>query len=241
MSAAYLWWNEMSSTNFFRRRMGRGWLVLAGGLAADDQSVTALEAAMLNRTISQGPMAYIWAASDIETADQHMESLRDLGARTGYLIDILTEEEDEISRELGEAGIIVLGGGPRVDTLREALVGVVLQAVEDAFMRGATVYACGEAAALLGAFAVQPDRLIPGFHWVERALILPAYTSDQAEVLRGWVQTHADHFGLGLGHGAALALGPQGEVEVWGRPAVTVLLGQQIAPDESGFAQDADE
>lgn len=225
----------------FRWPMGRGWLVLAGGLAADFQAVTALEAAMLNRTISQGPMAYIWAASDVDTADQHMESLRDLGARTGYLLDILTEEDDDLSSQLGEAGIIVLSDGPRIDALRDALVGVVLDSIEQAYRRGATVYAFGEAAALLGAYVVRKNGLVPGFGWLERALILPGYTPDQADVLRHWVQTRPDDFGLGLGQGAALALGPEGGVEVWGNPSITVLLGQNVVPDAGEYSEDSEE
>jgi len=190
-----------------------------------------VEAKMLGHTVSQGPVAYIWAASDLETADQHMESLRDLGARTGYLVDVLTEEDDLLFRQLNEAGVIILGDGPQTETLRQALVGTALRGIEDAFSRGATVYAVGWSAALFGSYTVDNDTLIPGFNWLAQSIIMPTHTPPEADGLRGWVRQVPNGYGLGLGQGSALAFGPTGEVEVWGSAAITVSLGRHF---ESG-------
>jgi hypothetical protein len=216
----------MPQVNIFRWRPGNGWLVLCGGGPPESDDMLSVEARMLGHTVSQGPVAYIWAGSDIETADRHMEALRDLGARTGYLVDVLTEEDDLLFQQLNEAGVIILGDGPQTETLREALVGTALRGMEDAFSRGATIYAVGRSAALFGSYAVDNDALIPGFDWLAQSIIMPTYTPPEIDGLRGWVRQVPNGYGLGLGQGAALALGPTGEVEVWGSAAITVSLGR---------------
>ena len=221
----------MPQANIFQWRAGIGWLVVTGGGALDSEDNLSIVAATLSRTVSQGPLAYVWAASDLESADRHMDLLRDLGARTGYLVDVLTEEDDELFRQLNEAGIIILGDGPRQETVRDALVGAAMRGIEGSFSRGATLYAVGASAALVGAYVADGDALVPGFGWLANSIILPGYTSDQADMLRHAVQRIEDGYGygLGLGPGAALALGPRGEVETWGNKAITVSLGQRYS------------
>ncbi len=221
----------MPQANIFQWRAGIGWLVMTGGGALESEDNLNIVAATLSRTVSQGPLAYVWAASDIESADLHMDLLRDLGARTGYLVDVLTEEDDVLFHQLNEAGLIILGDGPRQETVRDALVGAAMRGIEELFSRGATLYAIGASAALIGAYAAEGDALVPGFGWLANSIILPGYTPEQAERLRGCVQRveNGYGYGLGLGHGAALALGPRGEVEVWGNKAITVSLGQSYS------------
>ncbi|RPJ01000.1 MAG: hypothetical protein EHM39_03970 [Chloroflexi bacterium] len=219
----------MPQATIFRWPSGLGWLVLSGGGPLDSDDNTSIEAAVLTRTVSQGPLAYIWAASDLESADRHMDLLSDLGARTGYLVDVLTEDDSTLFRQLSEAGIIILGDGPRQETLRDALAGSALRGIEEAFVQGATIYAVGASATLLGAYVVEDGELKPGYRWLEHAAILPGYTAERAEFLHGVVQQVPDGYGLGLGHGAALAFGPLGEVEVWGNQAITITLGKNYA------------
>ncbi len=214
----------MPQVNIFRWRSG-GWLVVSGGGAVLSDDVQSIEAHVLVKTHSQGPIAYIWAAGDIDAADAHMDALQELGARTGYLVDILTEEDDVLFRQLNEAGVIILGDGPRVDLLTDALSGVVLRAVEDAFGRGATIYAVGESAGVLAAYSVRDGAIQPGIGWLDQAVIMPRYSADQADQLRDLVHRHPEAYGLGLAEGAAMAFGPQGEIEVWGNQQVTVSLG----------------
>lgn len=219
----------MPQVNIFRWRAGRGWLVLAGGGSWDDSAVQDVEAHVLRRTVSLGPLAYVWTASDIETADRHMDALRELGARTGYLVDIVTESDNALAEQLNEAGVIILADGPHHEALRDAMPGVVLDSIEEAYQRGATVYAVGRSAAMLGAHVLDHDEWMSGFDWLSHALIYPGFTPEDAEQLREWVRDFPDGYGLGLGRGAALALGPLGEVEVWGNGAITVSLGQQYS------------
>lgn len=220
----------MPQVNIFKWRPGSGWIVLSGGGDPVGGDVQAIEAAILTRTLSQGPIAYLWAAGDVDAADRHMDALRDLGARTGYLVDLVGEEDDVVYRDVNEAGVIILGDGPSTHTLRDALAGIALSAIEEAFDRGATVYAAGASAGMLGAAFVERGTLYDGFGWLSSAVIMPGYTADQAADLRAWVRGVPDGFGLGLGPGAGIAFGPRGEVEVLGNGGVTVSLGQRFTP-----------
>ena len=218
----------MPQANIFRWQAGLGWLVLSGGGPLESEDNVSIEAAVLNHTVSQGPVAYIWAASDLESADHHMDLLRDLGARTGYLVDIVTEEDTAIFKLLSEAGVIILGDGPRQETLRDALAGAALRGIEEAFNLGATLYAVGQSAALAGAYISEGDVLIPGFSWLA-AFRHPARLHNRpGGTTARCVQQVENGYGLGIGQGAALAFGPLGEVEVWGNKAITVSLGQEL-------------
>lgn len=225
-------WSEDRSVpqlNVFRWQPGRGWLVLSGGGSLESDDVQSVEARLLARTVSQGPVVYVWAAGDLDSADRHMDSLREMGARTGYLVDILSETDEEISARISEAGVIIVGDGPQQDALHDALSGVVLEAMHSAFSRGATIYAVGLSAEQFGAHRLGERDLAPGIHWLERAIVVSGYTPDMAEGLRQVVRQTPHSFGLGIGQGAAVALGPLGEVGVWGSAAVTVALGQDYA------------
>lgn len=222
----------MPQVNIFQWREGAGWFVLSGGGAWESDDNLSIQAHILGRTISQGPIAYIWAASDIETADRHMDLLSDLGARTGYLVDILTEQDDVLLQQLSEAGVIILGDGSNPEILREALVGVGQRGIEEAYRRGATIFAVGQSATMMGAYHVQDSQLVPGFNWLSNAILMPEYTAGRADELRDVVHQAPNSFGLGMGQGAALALGPYGEVEVWGNAAITVSLGQGYSQQE---------
>lgn len=225
----------MPQHNIFRWRSGRGWVVLTGGGHGNiSDDVSCIEASMLGHTISQGPIAYIWAANDIENADRDMDALRDLGARTGYLIDILTEDDDALFAQLSEAGVVILGDGPNSALLRDALPGIVMDGIESAYERGATVYAVGQSAALLGTYGATIDGVLPGMDWLAGAVIMPDFIPERADLLRDLVHDSAADYGLGLGFGAAIAFGPHGEIEVWGNQAITVSLGEQYGPDDSG-------
>lgn len=224
----------MPQLNVFHWLPGRGWIVLSGGGPPESDDVQSVEAHLLARTVSQGPLVYVWAAGDLDSADRHMDSLRELGARTGYLVDILSEPDEEVYARLSEAGVIILGDGPQQDALHDALSGVVLEAIHSAFSRGAMVYAVGLSAEQFGAHRIGERDLVPGIQWLERAIIVSGYTPDMAEGLRQVVRQTPHSFGLGISQGAAVALGPLGEVEVWGSAAVTVALGQEYTAGASG-------
>src|SRR3954454_22039840 len=104
----------MPRTNVISWHDGAGWLVLSGGGNFETGETGDVEVEVLARVEAGAHIAYIWAGGDIETADNHLLALYDLGAPTGYLVDILTEDDDTIRSQIADAGLIIVGDGPDV-------------------------------------------------------------------------------------------------------------------------------
>ncbi|HLY25371.1 MAG TPA: hypothetical protein VKQ72_03460 [Aggregatilineales bacterium] len=216
----------MPQANVFRWRDGAGWLILSGGDDPNSADSTEIEAETLARLAPGDPLAYIWAAGNVEDADERLTALEELGAPTGFLVDIMTEDDETLRRQLSEAALIVLGDGPDGAQLRSSLLGAALDGISAAYERGAVILGVGSGSAVLGGFLGEKD----GLKWVERAIIQPHYELEaSAAALRAQLANHPEAYGLGIGTGSALALGPQGEVAAWGKKQITVALGSKIA------------
>src|SRR5574341_438648 len=162
----------MPQTSIFRWRDGRGWIVLSGGGNFQADETLDIDTAVLSRTVSHYPLAYIWTGGDIERGDRYLEYVDELGGRTGFLIDVMTEDDATIKTQLSEAGIIVLGDGIQIQRLYNGLAGAAIEAMQTAFDNGATIYAQGYSAMLLGAwFQASEDVLSPGLGWLTNAII----------------------------------------------------------------------
>lgn len=218
----------MPRMNVLRWRDGRGWIVLAGSSAqlGDQDGVDfEVEAQALTRIAYGEPIAYIWAAGDADTADRHLALLDEMGAPTGYLVDIVTEDDHSIRAQLDEAGMIILGDGQAAETLRAALEGAALEGMQAAYARGAVILGIGAGAAALGSYLEGAS----GLGWVENAAIVPRYEQpSRAAALRALLEAHPSAYGIGIGSRSALALGAAGQVEVWGERKVTILLGSAL-------------
>lgn len=220
----------MPQSTIFSWKPG-GWIVLAGGGDPTSEANLLVDGNVLSRTVSNFPMAYIWSAGDIDAADHHLEQFQELGGRTGFLLDILSERNASIAEQLDEAGIIVLGDGPRFMDVQQKLPGIVIEAMERAFIEGATIYAIGRMAGVFASWMpIPPIGVAPGLGWVQNAIIKAPYDPDQhANELQAWLTDNIpDAYGIGLGEGAAIAFSPQGQVELWGRQATTILLGKNL-------------
>jgi hypothetical protein len=215
----------MPQANVIRWRDGAGWLVMCGGGDFASGETGEVEAEALARVQAGEPIAYIWAAGDVETADKHLAALEDLGGPTGYLVDVLTEDDDTLRQQISAAGMIVLGDGPNLKALRSGLFGAALEGIGAAFERGAVILGMGQSAALLGSWLEN----LEGISWVEGAIIVTSYElDDQPARLRRLLLSHPNAYGLGIGTGSALALGPNGEVESWGERKITITLSQSF-------------
>lgn len=215
----------MPTANLIRWRDGAGWLVLSGGNDSIGEDAEDIEALALARVPAGKPLAYIWAASDVETADERLAALDELGAPTGYLVDILTEDDDSLHQQLSDAGLIVIGDGTDLEGLRSGLIGAAIEGIGAAFADGALVLAIGQGAAVLGSILDGK----PGLGWIEGAIVMPHYnTANQPTRLHDLLLKNPTAYGIGIGIGSALTLGPQGQIETWGKRAVTVTLGSSF-------------
>jgi len=200
-------------------RSGNGWLVLSGG----PDALSEIRAQALTRMRLVGGAAYISLDDD---DDDVLEDLGELGGPTGYLVNILLEDDDTIRARLKEAGLVLLPDIADPEALRSALVGAAIEAIQDAFERGAVVLAEGVSAALLGELLILDNGAeIRGLAWVEDAAIVPGVTSlAESAGARFMLAAHRVSKVIGIGVGSALVLGPDGIIEAWGQREVTVAL-----------------
>ena len=206
----------MPSYSVFRWRDGRGWLILAG--AAQEET----RAQAISRSAADGALAVVALAP--LSADRVLEDLEDLGAPAGYVVDVIAEPDDDILVRIGEAGIIVLAAQGDPDEARSALAGAAVQALDQAFQNGAVLLAEGAAAQAFGAWLLSEGAVPDGLDWVTGAVIelgAPPVGGEALAVL----DTHPDGLAVALADDAALAFGPDGQVELWGSRRVAVTLG----------------
>jgi hypothetical protein len=211
----------MARNNVLRWQDGRGWLILSGG-GADASDV---RAQAIGRVSADGGVAYVSLSG--AQAEKALADMEDLGAPSGYLVDVLTEDDETIQAKLSEAGLVVIEGSASVDDLRSSLLGAAIEGIHVAFENGAVVLAEGRAASVFGEWVAQESgALTSGLEWVQSALILPAITSiSQSEIAQSALSAQPSAIAIGIGEGSALALGPDGEVETWGGRQVTIALG----------------
>jgi hypothetical protein len=225
----------MPQTSIFQWRDGAGWLVLSGGGDFHTGQTEEVDLHVLTKTLSLNPLAYLWSASDIENADDYLTYLQDLGGRTGFLVDLTSEQDSALQEQLKEAGIIILGDGSQPERLVKALTPPIKAAIDHAYREGATIYAQGKLAALLAAWMPGPSlSLQPGWDWLTKAIVVSPYQAkDDSQPLKNWLgQQLPTMFGLGIPAGTALAFSPQGTLETWGQGQATVFLGRDFLPNK---------
>lgn len=208
---------------------GDGWLVLA---APDDDPSGALRASALHKLGADRGFAFLGLSES--TGDAEMADMEDLGAPTAYLINVVTEDDDTIVRNLRDVGLIMIDPSADPRRMLDALIGTTSLAMRDAYLRGAVVYAEGPCASLFGAcWRSSGGALHEGLGWISDAQLLFG-VADQAALraaARPTFDTRPHTVALGVPSGSALALGPSGQIEVWGPNPISVMLGPGMIPN----------
>ncbi len=210
----------MGANNVFSWLDGAGWLVLSGGADSSGE----IRARVLGRAAADGGVVYI--SLDIEDSSV-IDDMDDLGAPTGYTLDVISEDDETIIKHLTEASVVVVQNTDSVDNLLSALSGAATKGLQAAFERGAIILAEGLGAHVFGAWAVaDPGQLTAGLEWVKKTIIIPTAAGvADADKIRETLEKQPEAIAIGIGTGSALAFGPEGEVETWGDGQVTVVLG----------------
>lgn len=211
----------MAVSGLFQYPAGAGWIVLSGG--ADAGSV--IRAQALRRVYAEGGSAYLVLRDD--DADAALDDMDDLGAPTGYQVNLSTEDDDTIREQISAASLVVITAADEPHDLLGSLRGAAEHGLRDAYENGAVLLFEGVSAALLGAYWMGDDGVVyEGLNWLQNSIVLPATSSQQAETAQQFIGETPSAFVVGIGLGAALALGPRGAVEVWGDRRVSVALGR---------------
>lgn len=214
----------MPAHNVFRWLDGSGWLVLSGG----DTPESTIRARALGKIAADGGVAYVTMSGDIETAEKALDDLVELGAPSGYLVDIHAEDDRTIQSKLSEAGMVMIEASRSAAAARSLLMGAPIEGIQIAYENGAVVLAEELSTMPFGTWVtLETGDLKDGLEWLSSALIAPGVT-DVAAWARGLLLEQPSAYAIGIGTGSALALGPAGEIETWGERRVTVALGAKF-------------
>lgn len=203
-----------------------GWLVLASQVPRLGGETPELAERLVERMdLSRPPVCLSMEEKQAQGLDLLLEEFETLlGVRPAVL-----SAELEPPAELALVGLILLTGGTStewVQALENTLLGeVVLQALQ----QGSVVFAIGPAAGAMGSWSLpeSAEQLLPGLSWVGGAVVLPGEDepADRGPV-RELLRENPKAYALGLAEHTLLALGPAGEIEVWGEAQPKIILGQ---------------
>lgn len=210
----------MSAAAPFSWLDSNGWLVLSG----IPDALSEIRALALSRYDGGGAVAYISLAADL--GDALMDDMAELGAPTGYLVDLEEADNNEIYERLNAAGMIVIEAPNDQDPLQRLLTQTVKSALKAALERGALLLFEGAAAAIAGErWLTAEGELSIGLNFVHNVLISSRADGFAAgDIARAAHHELPDLSIMGLAPGAALALGPARRIETWGDGEVTISL-----------------
>lgn len=211
---------------------GSGWLVLSGG----PDPLSEIRAQSLTRIAADGGVAYIGVNEQDNEA--LIEDLGELGAPTGYLVNVMAEDDDTISQRLADASLIVVPGDIDLSTLRGGLLGAAVKGMQKAFDQGAVILIERSAVMLFGSVIVTEEGTeLEGLDWLHNAFVVPAITSiSESQKAREILTRMRASIAVGIGEGSALVLGPNSEIELWGKKQVTITLGSNVVARENNQA-----
>ncbi len=208
-----------------------GWLVLSGR----SDALSEIRAQALSRCDASGAIAYVSLAPDC--GDALMDDLAELGAASGYLVDLEDSDNNEVYERLSSAAMIVVEAPDPGEHLLRLLRRTAVHALKDAMNRGALVLLEGQAAATAGEYAIDCAGQVGAGLGLVRGAAIAAEADGFAEDGRQPIARFhmPETTFIRLAPGAALALGPGGAIETWGHGRVSISLGNlaqtAVTPD----------
>lgn len=214
---------------------GAGWLVLLGGGDWRQGETDQVDAQLLSVANLDRPMIVLTSEGSRAEAELLLDHYTLLGGPGGeaFALAEMTRQQLETSRFLTlikEAGILYLGGEQALPLVNNLHNSRALQHIVEGYStyQGLTLIGAGAGAAALGrwVFTSQPPyQQAMGLGFVMNGVVLPHFTStEQSPIMRALPQIGENLLGLGVPDRTALALGPQGQVEMWGESVVTAVV-----------------
>jgi len=205
----------------FRRTRGGGWLALAGDLEGVSDSLDLLgEKMLVHADFSRAPRLILGSEADRASVASFRHSFE---RWLGSPIQSDGLGHQPVETWLG-SGLMVLAGGPWRDWVQ-----ALSSSSGDALLpEQSLLCAVGAAAEAVGRWVFQGGEVEPGtgLGWLPDAIVLAGREDAAAPAaVRTLLAREIYSYAIVLPHEAVLALGPAGEVEVWGQRAPTVVLG----------------
>jgi hypothetical protein len=216
------------SHQVFRRPASQGWLALSGHIPRLDSEIPQLAEHILSRLdLSRFPMCISADDSiddEVQSFLEDVEILLNIPANVMLAKDLSAAAFQEI---VATANMLVLVGGDarswidELDPLRSNIE------AEDLLGEGKLIFTMGPASSSLGSWVYFGEgEPIPGLGWLTGAIVLPEVEKPgEITVVKQLLSREKYSYALGLPRGAVLAIGPEGEIEVWGVTPPSVALG----------------
>ena len=212
----------------FRRSISEGWLVLSGLVPALNSEMPQLAEHFLPRLdLSRLP---ICLSGDDAIGDDLQSFLEDIEILLDSPVTVMrvTELTQNTFREIIEtANVLVMSGGD-VHSWIDVLDPLKSDFEVDGLLgEGRIVFAVGPASSALGSWFFSEDEgPADGLGWLTGAVVLPEVEKPgEIPSVKELLSQYKLSYALGLPRGAVLALGPRGEIEVWGIASPSVALG----------------
>ena len=212
----------------FRRPPSEGWLVLSGLVPSLDSEMPQLAENFLPKLdLSRLPFCL---SGDNAINDDLQAFLEDIEILLDSPVSVLRTHQltpSTFQEIIEAANILVMAGGDVnhwIDVLDPLKSDIE---VNDLLGGGKLVFAVGPASSALGSwFLVGDEEPAGGLGWLTGAIVIPEVEKPgEVHSVKEFLSQHKFSYALGLPRGAVLALGPKGEIEVWGIASPSVALG----------------
>ena len=204
------------------RIAGRGWLALLGGGEFSFEETEQADAAWLAKSPGTGVVGFLPAASGSTDYGNHfavyLDEYFERRVETVPVYRARDARRGKNAERLSEVDHCYLGGGV-ADHLIDALVGSpCLDALRGKLESGGTVAAIAAAAQSFGQVArsLYGGKFIEGLGWLPGGVVETNFEPRNTRRLRRLLSHPEARWGLGIAAGAAVLLGPDGEVETVG-------------------------
>lgn len=210
----------MSTAAPFTWLDSNGWLVLSGM----PDALGEIRAQALSRCAGASDIAYISLAADL--GDALIDDMAELGAPSGYLVELDHSDNNEVYERLSAAGMIVIQADRNAEELEALISQTVVSALKAALERGALILFEGAAVSIAAQRRLNAKgEWTAGLNFIQNALISPSAACDADGA---WRRPEYDALPdvpvMTFAPGAALALGPARQIETWGDGEVTISL-----------------
>lgn len=211
----------MPQASVFRWIDGNGLVVLAPGTSGNSD----IRAQVIGRAPAGGALVCAMVNGLGVGSDALLDDFEQLGAPTGYMVDLVTEDDETIEAALRDASIVVIESGKDVPSARSALLGAALRGIRAAYEQGAVVLAEGNSALLFGQWMLtQEGGVLDGLGWLSDAIIVGEH-GELSEQMKTLLADHPHGYAVSITGNTALSLGPGAQVSVWGEQRVAITLG----------------
>lgn len=213
----------------FQRLQADGWLVLSGQLPSLGGETPQFAERLLEKVnLSRLPLFLTLDETVDNSMRQFIDDLETLLDVPVTVIQVHRALKVELDEACMTASLIVLAGGRMNEWIKVFDPSTSDLKPEQMIGEGRLVLVTGSAASTLGSwtFLDKEAQPIPGLGWLTGAVVLPEVSHPtESPAVKQFLSQQKFSYALGIPRGAILAMGPRGEIEVWGDTAPAVALG----------------